>query len=270
MIDSHRACIVIAEAATNHNGDINIAKKMIDAAKSSGADYVKFQSWRLATMSPENPSYHMMGHKELSDDEHFDLLEYCKNAGIGFLTTCFDKDRVDFLSSLGMDMIKVASTDVTSIAMLKLLRDKFDHIVLSTGMATADEVREADDILKAGNYTLLHCVSIYPTLMSDANLRRMIWLQKFTRQIGYSDHTIGTAAARMAIAMGATCIEKHFTLKHEKGNIFSEMSALPQNIKEICDWSREYQSYLGDGNIDMNEAERASREQFVGRWGDNR
>ncbi len=262
--------LIIAEAATNHNGDINIAKEMIGAAKEAGADMVKFQSWRINTMAWDNPAYEAMKPKELSDDDHFILIDECRKLNIGFITTCFDVDRAAFLSSLGIDTIKVASTDVGSFRMLKSLREKFNHIILSTGMSFKEEVKQAVDILKTGDFSLLHCMSIYPTPPEKANLARINWLRQFTGNVGYSDHTFGNSAAKIAIAMGASLIEKHFTLKRAPGNIFSNMSALPKDIKEICDFACDYKKMIGDEEPDMSGDEKFAREQFIGRWGDNR
>ena len=122
---------IIAEAATNHNGDMALAMEMVHAAKEAGADMIKFQSWQISKMSPDNPAYETMKPKQLSDEDHFILMDECKKSNIGFLTSCFDVDRVGFLSSLGIETIKVASTDVGSISMLKRLREAFGHIIPS-------------------------------------------------------------------------------------------------------------------------------------------
>ena len=262
--------IIVADAATNHGGDIDVAKEMIRVAKECGVDYIKFQSWQTKTMDSKNPAYERMKKKELNDDHHFELIEECKKNNINFLTTCFNHERVDFLSSLGLNTIKVASTDVGSYRMLTLLRNKFKHIILSTGMSYEDEVRKAVDILKSGDFTLLHCVSLYPTLVHHANLRRMLWLKQFTPNVGFSDHTIGTHAAKIAICHGARLIEKHFTLKIDENDVFSKISATPEMLKEICDFAKNYSTYLGNGYQELLEEEKESRDKFVGRWGDNK
>lgn len=262
--------ILVAEAATNHNGDMGLALEMIDAAKEAGADYIKFQSWRTETMETSNPAYEMMRKKELSNDDHFQLIQRCRDKKIGFLTTCFDIGRVDFLSTLGINTIKIASTDVTSIRMLKKLRDKFDHLVLSTGMSRPDEVKEAVKVIDKGYFTLLHCVSLYPTSPEKANLGRMKWLKQFSKNVGYSDHTVGNEACKTAVAMGATFVEKHFTLKHDPENVFSIISALPKDIKEISQWIDSVNTLIGNDKGDMNEEENESRLTFIGRWGNNK
>ncbi|VAV84857.1 N-acetylneuraminate synthase [hydrothermal vent metagenome] len=261
---------IIAEAATNHGGDIVLAKEMVHAAKESGADAVKFQSWQVRTMDKAEPAYEMMSPKELSDEDHYTLMEECENTGIEFMTTCFDIKRVDFLSGLGLRSVKVASTDVGSISMLRRLRESFEHIILSTGMSTEDEVEAAAQVLKTGKFTLLHCVSLYPTPLDKAGLGRMLWLSRFSPSVGYSDHTLGNDAAKAAVAMGADIVEKHFTLKRDPDNIFSNMSALPSDIKDICDYAKEFEIMKAYGGPGMLEEEKEARRTFVGRWGDNR
>lgn len=262
--------IIVAEAATNHNGDIALAKEMIYAAKEAGADYIKFQSWQIKNMDPENPAYEMMKPKELSDEAHYELISECKKAGIKFLTTCFDIARIDFLAALGMEAIKVASTDVGSIRMLKMLRERFKVIILSVGMAYPQEVEEAVKILNQGRFYLLYCVSLYPTPPEKANLARIEWLRRFTTNVGYSDHTLGVEAAQIAVAMGAKVIEKHFTLKKDPHNVFSQISALPEGLKAICDFARQYEVLYGEKEAKLSDEEIANRKKFIGRWGDNK
>lgn len=260
---------IVAEAATNHNGDIIIAKEMINAAKDAGADVIKFQSWQTRNMDPGNPAYKIMKTKELSDDDHYLLLDECNKTGIEFLTTCFDVKRVEFLASLGLKTIKVASTDVGSLRLLRMLRERFENIILSTGMSYSSEIEKAVKVLHSGNFTLLHCVSLYPTPPGKANLKRILTLQQFAENVGYSDHTIGNTASKIAIAMGATIIEKHFTLKRNPDNVFSNISCLPSDIKKICDFARDYELMKGSGSPDLFKEENDSRRLFIGRWGDN-
>lgn len=269
--------IIIAEAATNHGGNVEIAKKMIRAAALAGADFVKFQSATTKTMDQNHPHYNSMKPKELSDETHYWLIEECKKAGIEFLTTCFDWQRVEFLFKLGLKTIKIASTDVGSIKMLRLAREKFDSIILSTGMCYEEELKNAIQILKSGDFSLLHCVSNYPTKIEHANIARMIELKKITSQIadreiavGFSDHTLGLDAAKIAICHGADIVEKHFTLERDFENKYSNMSALPEEIKELCDFVKNYSKYLGEGKLEMQPGEKENRDIFLGRWGDNK
>ena len=272
---------IIAEAASNHGGDIEIAKQMIRAAKACGADYIKFQSWQAKNLRPDDPAKESFAKKELSDEDHRILINECKKAGIKFLTSCFDWKRVDFLAALGLKTIKVPSTELTSARMLNMLREKFDHIILSTGASSKEEIEQAVELLKKGKFTLLHCVSEYPTPLERVNLARMNWLKKFTADVGFSDHTIGTTAAKLAILEGATYIEKHFTLKIDPANVFSKVCMDAKGLKEICNFAKKpdaskIQNYAelkkiatGVELVEMSLEEEKVRKQYVGRWGDN-
>ena len=276
--------LVIAEAATNHEGDIEVAKKIITAAACSGADYIKFQSSDIETMPRDHPHRKKMSNKVLSNEDHYELLEECKINKIKFLTTCFDWRRIQFLKKLSdqypeFDTIKVASTDTGSNKMLKLLRDAFGQIILSTGMSYLDEIESAIKILNSDNksFILMHCVSNYPTSIENANLKRIFTIRKLAKKItnkdidiGYSDHTLGNDAVKIAMSMGAKIIEKHFTLKKDSKNNYSNMCALPEDLKEITGFAKKIPLYLGDGHIQMQPGEATARKAFRGRWGDNR
>ncbi|HMK46239.1 MAG TPA: N-acetylneuraminate synthase family protein [Methanocella sp.] len=262
---------IIAEAAANHNGDIRIMKDMIRVAKESGADYIKFQSWlsnNLITDDSSNRQYYK--EREVLDETHFVLRDECRSQGIKFLTTCFDIGRIDFLKQLGLTEIKVASPDLGSSAMIEKLRDNFDHLIISTGMSYGDEVRQTASIMKGRNFTLLHCISLYPTPPEKVNMARMDWLRQFTPSVGFSDHTFGTAAAKIAIARGADYVEKHFTLDRSLPGRDQPLSAEPAELKEICDFARTTETMMGDGRVDLFEDECPARKKFVGRWGNNK
>ncbi|HOW43077.1 MAG TPA: N-acetylneuraminate synthase family protein [Candidatus Omnitrophota bacterium] len=262
--------LIIAEAATNHGGDIRLAAEMVWAAREAGADYIKFQSWQIKNMSPTNPAYEAMKPKELSDEDHYRLLEECRKAGIGFLTSCFDVARVDFLAKIDNAMIKVPSTDVGSATLLRRVRERFKYVILSTGMSFPREVEAAAAILGSGPFCLMHCVSVYPAPPEQANLARINWLRRFSRDIGYSDHTEGTVACKVAAAMGVCMIEKHFTLRRDPANVFSRVAAMPAELREIAQFCRECEVLLGQENPGLSEEEKKSRQMFIGRWGDNR
>src|SRR5688572_12251851 len=182
---------IIAEVASNHGGDLALAKEFVHAAAESNADFVKFQSWQSHRMQPDDSQYDWFQRSELSNDAHLELMEECRVRGVGFLTTCFDLQRVEYLASLGMPLIKVGSADTASYAMLASLRSRFSHVILSTGMATDEEVKRAAAILASGPFTLMHTVSLYPTPAERVHLRRLKWLATMTDSLGYSDHTIG-------------------------------------------------------------------------------
>lgn len=231
---------IIAEAGVNHNGNIDLAKKLIDVAVDAGADIVKFQTFRsgkLVTKQARKADYQkknlggnsdtqfeMLKALELSENDHVLLKKYCGQRHIGFLSTPFDTDSIDFLTGLGMTTGKIPSGELTNLPYLRKMAKSFKEIILSTGMATMNEIGEAMHVLQKedvspGMITILHCNTEYPTPMEDVNLKAMIALRdEFHTPVGYSDHTLGIEVPIAAVALGATVIEKHFTLdKKMKG-----------------------------------------------------
>jgi N,N'-diacetyllegionaminate synthase len=225
--------LIIAEAGVNHNGDISIAKKLIDAAVNAGADIVKFQTFKTDNLvsklakkadyqiqNTENEdSQHIMLKKlELSEDDHYILINYCKQKGIQFLSTAFDMESLDFLIKLGLNIFKIPSGEITNLPYLKKIGKLNKKVILSTGMCSLKEIRDAYNILLNNgtlleNITILHCNTEYPTPMKDVNLLAMNTIGKtFNVNVGYSDHTLGIEIPIAAVSLGATIIEKHFTL----------------------------------------------------------
>jgi len=226
--------IIIAEAGVNHNGDIKTAKQLIDVAFEAGVDYVKFQTFKAETIvSPtakkagyqseniggtDELQFQMLKNLELSHADHLELLKYCEGKGIQFFSTAFDVDGVNYLDSLGLDMFKIPSGELTNYPYLRTIAQKNKPIILSTGMGALGEIEEALSILfkygaRRDQVTVLHCNTEYPTPMEDVNLKAMNTIgQAFGVNIGYSDHTLGIEVPIAAVALGATIIEKHFTL----------------------------------------------------------
>ena len=261
---------IIAEAASNHGGNISVAKKMVKAAARAGADYIKFQSWQIKNLRKNDKDYEYFKKRELSDEDHHVLIEECKRWNIKFLTTCFDIGRIEFLKNLGLSAIKVGSPDIGSYRMIRLLRDNFKHLIISTGMAHEKEIRRTAKLLKNHNFTFLHCVSLYPTPLEKVNMARMDWLRQFTPSVGFSDHTVGTEAAKLAIARGANFIEKHFTLKRRPDLPFSVITAEPNELKEIVEYAEKASTAVGNGSPTPSDEELKSRKIWIGRWGNNR
>ena len=226
--------IIIAEAGVNHNGDIELAKKLIDVAVEAGVDYVKFQTFKsesLVSKFAKKASYQIENTKdafesqlqmlkklELSNSQYFDLVQYCKNKNISFFSTAFDLESLSFLKELGLNIVKVPSGEITNLPYLRKAAALFKEVIISTGMSSMVEIEEALDVfLQAGikkkDITILHCNTEYPTPMSDVNLNAMLTIQKmFGVKVGYSDHTMGIEVPIAAVAMGGTMIEKHYTL----------------------------------------------------------
>ena len=226
--------IIIAEAGVNHNGDINLAKQLIDAAVEAGVDYVKFQTFKsenLVSKEAKKADYQientqnasenqlqMLRKLELSHAQHEELISYCKQKNISFFSTAFDLDSLNYLKELGLKMVKIPSGEITNLPFLKRAASLFKEVILSSGMSTMEEIGEALQVfLQAGiskdNITILHCNTEYPTPMRDVNLMAMLSIQKrFGVKIGYSDHTLGIEVPIAAVALGGKMIEKHFTL----------------------------------------------------------
>lgn len=270
-IDSYRIgssvpCFIIAEAGVNHNGDIMLAKQLIDAAKQAGADAVKFQTFtaeKLVSVAAPKAAYQkrttdaaesqfaMIKALELSREAHFELLDYCRQQEILFLSSPFDESTADFLEELGVQAFKVPSGEITNLPFLEHLARKEKPIILSTGMSTLAEVEAAVQAIQStgdASIVLLHCVSNYPAAPADINLRAMITMQQaFSVPVGYSDHVPENEIAFAAVALGACVIEKHFTLDRQLPGPDHQASLEPSELKLLVQGIRKVESALGDG-----------------------
>lgn len=260
--------LIIAEAGVNHNGDIGLAKQLIDVAAGAGADFVKFQTFsadRLTTRTAKKADYQtqttdsnesqhaMLRRLELTTAMHKELVAHCAVRNIGFLSTGFDIESVDFLVSLGLDHFKIPSGEITNLPYLRHVGQLGKGVILSTGMATLGEIEAAIDVLEqAGtprtNMTVLHCTTEYPTPMDEVNLRAMQSIRTaFGVTVGCSDHTIGIEVAIAAVALGATVIEKHFTLDRNLIGPDHKASLEPDELKAMVAAIRNIELALGDG-----------------------
>ena len=270
--------IIIAEAGINHDGDLQKAKKMVKIAAEAGADYVKFQSFKadkLVTKDALTSSYIDEGsHKgesfrdllrrlELDANDHLELKKYCDELGIKFLSTAFDQESFDFLVELGADVVKIASGDVTNIPLIKYFARSNLPIIMSTGMATLGEIESAIEAIEAeGNkqITLLHCVSWYPAEISTTNLNYMNTLRSaFNYPVGYSDHTLGITMTVAARAMGATVIEKHFTIDKNDFGPDHAASIDAAELHNLIKSVREVEEGLGSSRRTFGEKELGQR-----------
>ena len=263
----HRT-LVIAEAGVNHNGDLGIAKKLIDAAANAGADLVKFQTFnadRLVTQSAAKAAYQiestglqesqhaMLRALELSADMHSELIAHCAKRNIGFFSTGFDIESIDLLVGLGQDHFKIPSGEITNLPYLRHIGKLGKRIILSTGMSTLGDIEAAIAALEqAGtprqSMTVLHCTTEYPTPMNEVNLLAMTSIGRaFRVAVGYSDHTVGIEVSIAAVAMGATVIEKHFTLDRSMPGPDHKASLEPDELKALVRGIRNIEIALGDG-----------------------
>jgi N,N'-diacetyllegionaminate synthase len=261
--------LIIAEAGVNHNGSLELAKKLALTAKECGADIVKFQTSKgvssvvskyagMAEYQKENIGKSMSQKEMLKDlaltyEEFRELAAYCRKIGIPFLSTPFDLDSIDFLEELGCEMWKIPSGEITNLPYLrKIAAAPERRIILSTGMSNMDEIRAALSVLEAGeekDITLLHCTTQYPTPYEDVNLRAMITMrEELGHSVGYSDHTAGITIPIAAAAMGATVIEKHFTLDRNMEGPDHKASLEPAELKAMVAAIRDVEMAMGDGN----------------------
>jgi N,N'-diacetyllegionaminate synthase len=257
---------IIAEAGVNHNGNLKLAKQLVDAAKESGADCVKFQTfvsknlvsknaikaeYQKKQTNAEETQLDMLKKLELSFEDFIELSDYCSSKGIEFLSTAFDFESIEFLDKLGMNRWKIPSGDITNLPYLIKIAKLKKPIILSTGMSTMYEIQNALAVLKengAGEITVLHCTSEYPASYSDVNLRAMLSIkEKFDVKVGYSDHTKGIEVPVAAAALGASIIEKHFTLDRNMEGPDHKASLEPNELKAMVDAIRNIESALGDG-----------------------
>lgn len=259
--------LIIAEAGVNHNGSLVLAKKLIDIAVDARVDIVKFQSFKaknLVTKSAkkadyqknntknEDSQYSMLKKLELSDNEHLELIDYCKTNNIEFLSTPFDHESIDLLKNLGIKIGKIPSGEITNLPYLRKMAYSFDSLILSTGMSTLGEIGEALDIIlrtgfKKEKLTILHCNTEYPTPMCDVNLNVMKTIaDTFEVKIGYSDHTLGIEVPIAAVALGANVIEKHFTIDRNMQGPDHVASLNPEELKAMVKAIRNVERALGN------------------------
>ena len=270
---------IIAECGVNHNGNVKTALKMVDAAKDAGCDCVKFQTFKaenLVTLNAPKAKYQLentngidsqfqMLKKLELDDKCFQMIyEYCRAINIDFMSTPFDIKSVDLLEDLGVKIYKMSSGDITNKQLLQYVAKKNKPMIISTGMSTLEEVREAVDWIEQvgnSNINILHCTSNYPTSYDDVNMKAMLTLKKeFSYPIGYSDHTNGWVIPVMAVAMGAKIIEKHFTLNKEMEGPDHKASLDTDELKNMVDSIRIVERAMGNGIKKPFESEISTRD----------
>lgn len=263
--------IIIAEAGVNHNGDFELAKRLIEAAAIAGADYVKFQTFKadkiVSKMAKkadyqernindgDHSQYSMLKKLEMPEEWHIKLIKYAKDQGIQFLSTGFDNESIDFLDHLGLQLFKIPSGEITNKPYLRHIAGKGKPVIISTGMANMDEIKAALDVLCENGIskdaiTVLHCNTEYPTPMEDVNLKAMLTIQnELGVKIGYSDHTLGIEVPIAAVALGATVIEKHFTLDCTMPGPDHKASLEPDELKAMVNAIRNIEKVISGTGI---------------------
>lgn len=269
---------IIAEAGVNHNGDLEIAKRLVEAAAKAGADAVKFQTFKankLVSIKAPKAEYQkqttgsdesqlaMISKLQLSMEDHYALIEHCKLNNIMFLSSAFDEESLAFLEKLNMPIYKIPSGEVTNLKMLRQIASYYKPIIMSTGMCELDEIKEAVDCLKnngAKDITLLHCNTQYPTPYEDVNLLAMKTLKdEFMLPVGYSDHTLGIEVPLAAVGLGACVIEKHFTLDNNMEGPDHRASIEPEQLKAMVDGIRHINLALGSSEKRVSASEAGNR-----------
>lgn len=270
--------LIIAEAGVNHNGDFEIAKKLVDAAARAGADYIKFQTFKAEALVSKNAQkaeyqqtnikekdssqLNMLKKLELSERQHLDLIHYCQEKNIHFFSTAFDLESINFLKSCNLNLWKIPSGEITNYPYLKKIAQTGEPVILSTGMCTMEDIENAIAVLTANgtkkeDITVLHCNTEYPTPMQDVNLKAM---QTISRElgvkVGYSDHTLGIEVPIAAVALGATIIEKHFTLDRNMEGPDHKASLEPDELKAMVDAIRNIEQALGSAEKTVTDSER--------------
>lgn len=269
--------LIIAEAGVNHNGSIELAKQLIDAAASAGVDYVKFQTFKTENLvsrqavkaeyqkrntgETDDSQFSMLKKLELSPEQHWELMEYCRQKKVRFFSTAFDLESIGLLSELGLEMWKIPSGEITNYPYLKKIARQGKPVILSTGMSDLQDIANAMEVLeKYGvireQITVLHCNTEYPTPFADVNLRAMETIrEQLGVKVGYSDHTVGIEVPIAAVALGATVIEKHFTLSRTLEGPDHKASLEPGELKAMVSAIRNIEVALGDKDKKVTASE---------------
>lgn len=278
---------IIAEAGVNHNGDLRLARKMIEVAAEAGADAIKFQTFRaeklvtreaakanyqkINTGDDRETQYEMLKKLELNEEEHKELMEHCRRMKILFLSTPFDLESAALLERIGVEAYKISSGDLTDIPLIEAVASCGKPVFISTGMGSLGEVEEAVAAAKRmnnGELVLLHCTTSYPAAYREVNLRAMLTLKEaFKLPVGYSDHTPGLEIPAAAVALGARVIEKHFTLDKDLPGPDQRISLTPGELRAMVRCIRNVEAALGDGHKSSTageeEAKKVARKSIV-------
>ena len=270
---------IIAEAGVNHNGSLNLAKQLVDKAVEAGVDIIKFQTFKAEKLvsksakqaeyqkknigsKADDSQYNMLKKLELSKQDHLELMDYCHQKGIQFFSTAFDLDSIDYLNSLNLGLWKVPSGEITNYPYIKKIAQYHEPVILSTGMSEMSDVSAAMDVLlkngvQRNQITILHCNTEYPTPYEDVNLLAMNQIrQEFQVAVGYSDHTKGIEVPIAAVALGASVIEKHFTLDRNMEGPDHRASLEPDELKAMVSAIRNIEKALGSSRKTVTESER--------------
>ena len=264
---------IIAEIGWNHMGDMNLAKKMIDSAVKNGADICKFQTWsekKLGKGSWDNDERREIYKKaELSKAQHVELNNYCKTKKVKFLSSVFDNDGINIMSSISSEMVKIASQELYNLNLISACLEKFDKVIISTGASKWEEILKLTKIKNKEKIIVMHCVSSYPCKPENVNMPKMKKLQEFFSVVGYSGHYAGIDDAIIALCNGAEYIEKHFTTDRNLPGRDNKFALLPENLKQLTQFRDNLKNMKIDKGLDLQESEIDVFENYRGRWTSN-
>jgi len=261
---------LIAEIGWNFLGDLSIAKEMISAAKESGADFAKFQTWSTKDLvdGPWHKDNRINLYKkaELSEDDHYELKEFCQKKKIIFLTSDFNKKYLNFLKSLKLKTIKVASMEITNFELLREMNKIYKNIIISTGASKIEEIKKVFKYVDKKKCVLMHCVSAYPTPAENINLPRIKILKKICKRIGYSGHMIGISDALGSLDYNPDYIEKHFTIDKKLPGRDNQLSILPHEMKILSTYIKEHKKIKEYKGSNYQKIEKEVRLNYRNRW----
>lgn len=263
---------IIAEIGWNHMGDMSIAKKMIDQAKNNGADICKFQTWSEQNLKPgawdQDGRRDIYKKAQLTKEQHIELKEYCEKKGVKFLTSIFNEKDLIFLSELSSEMIKIPSHEIYNINLIDKCLQKFKKVLISTGASKWSEIEKIIK-LQNKNYVLMHCVSTYPCDETKVNFPRLKKLKSVANEIGYSGHYNGIEDAIIAFTLGATYVEKHFTIDKDLPGRDNKFAIMPDELKKLSDFRSKIESMSIDRGLDLQDCEMDTYNNYRGRWAKN-
>jgi sialic acid synthase SpsE len=264
---------IIAEIGWNHMGDMNLAKKMIAMAASSGADIVKFQTWKVKNLKSgpwDNDGRRQIYEKaELTDENHYELYNEAKNCGVNFMTSVFDINEVEFIASISNGMIKIPSPEATNHGLISKVSKKFKQVLVSVGATNSSEIKKLTQYSKFTDLTILHCVSAYPCNPDKINLPRIQILKTIHDKIGYSGHLNGIDDAIAAISLDLRYIEKHFTIDNSLPGRDNKFAILPEDLKILSSYRDNYKLMSISHGLDSQVEEKEVAEIYRGRWSKN-
>ena len=261
---------LISEIGWNHMGDMSLAKKMILESKNSGADFAKFQTWKVKNLKKgawdHDGRIDIYKKAELNEDQHYELKQFCDKNNIQFLTSVFNEEDLHFLKKINLEYIKIPSHEIYNESLIKKSVDQFPKILISTGAARWNEILNIIKKFGTENLIYMHCTSSYPCLAENVNFPKLMELKKIVKNLGYSGHYQGIDDAKIAISLGAKYIEKHFTIDRNLPGRDNKFAILPKEFKEMDYFRNNYIKMNTDKGLDIQDVEKDIFENYRGRW----